>query len=167
VRTIARKLAEIHEVDPDLAELAAAAHDIARHLTSRQLLETAQYWGINVSPIERNAPILLHGHLGAVWLKQDGEITDPDVLDAIRWHTSAHPALSPVGRILFLADKLDPKKISAYPFQETVSQVALRDLNDGILAFLEGLMKIQIDKGQLIHPMTSKMRNALIMAKSC
>ena len=98
---------------------------------------------------------------------EDGEITDPDVLDGVRWHTSAHPDLSPVGRILFLADKLDPEKISRYPFQETVRQLAMEDVNDGILAFLEGAMKLHIDRGQLIHPMTSKMRTSLILAKSC
>ena len=164
---IARELAEIHSVDPNLAELAAAAHDIARHLPARQLLETAESVGIKVSVLERNVPILLHGPLGAAWLKQDGEITDPDVLDGVRWHTSAHPDLSPVGRILFLADKLDPEKISRYPFQETVRQLAMEDVNDGILAFLEGAMKMHIDRGQLIHPMTSKMRNSLMLAKSC
>ena len=72
VRAIARELAAVHGVDPDLAEVAAAAHDVARHLPPRQLLEEAQRLGLPVHRVESYAPVLLHGPVGAAWLRQDG-----------------------------------------------------------------------------------------------
>ena len=41
VRGIARELAAAHGVDADLADLTAAAHDVARHITGSQLIEEA------------------------------------------------------------------------------------------------------------------------------
>ena len=38
VRGIARALATAHSIDPDLAELTAAAHDVARHIAGDRLI---------------------------------------------------------------------------------------------------------------------------------
>lgn len=46
VRAIARELAEAHGVDPDLAELTAAAHDVARAMPPKRLLEEAGRLGL-------------------------------------------------------------------------------------------------------------------------
>ncbi len=167
VRAIARELAAVHGVDADLAELTAAAHDVARHLPPRTLLEEAERLGLAVHSVERVAPILLHGPVGAAWLRNDGTVTDPGVLEGVHWHTTAHPDLAPVGKVVFLADKLDPQKAKIYPFQAAVRQAAFKDLSDGILAFLDGALRQHLERGQLIHPSSTDTRNALLMASGC
>jgi predicted HD superfamily hydrolase involved in NAD metabolism len=163
VRGIARDLAGAHGIDQDLAELTAAAHDIARHISGSQLIEEAERMGFPVNTLERSVPILLHGPVGAAWLTEDGTVSDPGVLEGVRWHTTAHPDLAPVGQVVFIADKLDPHKAKAYPFQDTVRAAAYLNLQDGALAFLDGMLKLQLDRGNVIHPLCTDTRNSLLL----
>ena len=167
VRTIARELATAHGVDAHLAELTAAAHDVARHLPPGTLLEEAERLGLAVHPVEHVAPVLLHGPVGAAWLAGDGTVTDLGVLEGVHWHTTAHPDLAPVGKVVFLADKLDLHKAKVYPFQAAVQEAAFKDLGEGILAFLDGALRQHLERGQLIHPTSTDTRNALLMASGC
>lgn len=167
VRTIARELADAHSIDADLAELTAAAHDVARHLPPSRLLEEAERLGLQVNGVERRAPVLLHGPVGAAWLRTDDGLTDPEVLEGVRWHTTAHPDLAPVGRVVMLADKLDPAKAKTYPFQAQVREAAFVSLSDGLLAFLDGALRQHLERGEMIHPMATDARNALVLAASC
>ena len=164
VRGIARELAGAHAIDEDLAELTAAAHDVARHVSGPQLIEEAERLGIAVNAVERCVPILLHGPVGAAWLAEGREVDDPGVLEGVRWHTTAHPDLAPVGQIVFIADKLDPHKARAYPFQDAVREAALRSLEEGALTFLDGMLRQHLERGDLIHPMCTDTRNALVLA---
>ncbi len=167
VRGIARQLAAVHGVDIAIADLTAAAHDVARHIPGRRLIEEAERLGTGVSDVERAAPILLHGPVGAGWLREDGSIVDPEALEGVHWHTTAHPDLAPVGKVVFIADKLDPHKAKAYPFQPAVREAAFRDLQEGVLAFLDGTIKAHVDRRELVHPMSAETRNRLLMALNC
>lgn len=164
VRGIARELAGVHGIDEDLAELTAAAHDVARHIPGAQLIEEAERIGISVNSVERAVPILLHGPVGAAWITEDASISDPGVVEGVRWHTTAHPDLAPVGQVVFIADKLDPHKAKSYPFQAEVREAAFRDLQGGALAFLDGMMRQHVDRGDMVHPLCTDTRNALLLA---
>lgn len=167
VRVIARDLAVRHALDPATADLAAAAHDVARHLPGRRLIEEAERLGVGVSDVERAAPILLHGPVGAAWLLGDGEPLDPEVIEAVRWHTTGSPDLALVGSVVLIADKLDPAKAAAYPFQQAVREAAERDLRDGTLAFLEGALRLHLERGEFVHPVSVETRNRLLIARAC
>lgn len=167
VRAIARGLAVRHALDPTTTDLAAAAHDVARHLPGRRLIEEAERLGVGVSGVERAAPILLHGPVGAAWLRLDGDVRDPEVIEAVRWHTTGSHGLAPAGQITLIADKLDPAKAAAYPFQEAVREAAERSLEDGALAFLEGALRLYLERRDLIHPASVEARNSLLIARAC
>jgi len=164
VRGIARELATVHGIDPALADLTAAAHDVARHVSGARLLEEAERLGIDVDPVERAVPVLLHGPVGAAWIAGDGAIGDPGVIEGVRWHTTAHPDLVPAGLVVFIADKLDPHKHKAYPFQDAVREAAMRSLNEGALVFIDGVLRQHLDRRELVHPLSAATRNALLFA---
>lgn len=164
VRGLARDLAAVHGIDPDLAELTAAAHDVARHIPGPQLIEDAERLGMAIDPVERAVPVLLHGPVGAAWIEQDAAIAAPDVIEGVRWHTTAHPDLAPVGLVVFIADKLDPHKLRAYPFQPEVREAAMRSLTDGALTFIDGVIGQHLDRRELVHPLSTATRNALLFA---
>lgn len=167
VRGIARELAGLHGIDVGRADLAAAAHDVARHLPPGQLLAEASRLGLPIAPEERNAPVLLHGAVGAMWLYEDDELKDAELLAAVRWHTTAHPDMTPLGRVVFIADKLDPAKSQAYPFQTAVRAEALRNLDGAVLAFLEGALRQQLAQRMAIHPTAVQARNSLLFTTTC
>jgi predicted HD superfamily hydrolase involved in NAD metabolism len=167
VREISRELAAAHGIDADLAELTAAAHDVARHLPGAALIEEAERMGIAINSVERDVPILLHGPVGAAWLANDRSVTDPGVLEGVHWHTTAHPDLAPLGQVVFIADKLDPAKAKAYPFQSEVREAAWRSLHDGVLAFIDGALRQLLERDDLIHPLFTDTRNALLLGTAC
>ena len=54
-----------------------------------------------------------------------------------------------------------------YPFQDAVREAAFRSLPDGILAFLDGALRMYIERGELLHPTSTDARNALLLAAAC
>lgn len=50
---------------------------------------------------------VIHQYDGAEIAKKDYGITDEDILDAIRYHTTGKPDFSPLGKLIYLADKLE------------------------------------------------------------
>lgn len=72
----------------------------------------------------RDAPAateLDHGPLAAARLEQDGE-TDRGILDAVRYHSLGYAGWDDVGKMLYLADYLEPGRV-----HEVVLRAALRE----------------------------------------
>src|ERR1051325_5783857 len=110
VAALARELAEVHGVDPDRAEAAALLHDIADKLPDRDLLSRAERYGIEPNLTEARVPKLMHGKVGAELLRREWEITDEEILDAVRYHLSGNSQMSQLAKVVFVADKLEPQR---------------------------------------------------------
>ena len=114
--------------------------------------------------MEEQAPILLHGTIGAGILSRDYGIDDPDVLAATRYHTTARAAMSTLEKVVFLADKIEPGKVRAEPALAKVRQLADRDLDAAILEYLNQHLLEANRRGWPLHPHTVAARNELLMA---
>ena len=136
VMEIAVDLAGVHGADVDRTLLAAAGHDVSRADSPDEWFRAAYEYGVTVGRAEILVPVLLHGPVGAEWLRRHADIADPDVLDAVRWHTTGTGDMSTVAKIVFLADKLDPAKYRRYHFQTDVSELATVDLDAALLFFV-------------------------------
>ena len=163
VRQTARELAALHGLEVAPADQAAAAHDIARALPGRRLLAEARRRELPVSPVEAQLPILLHGPVGADRARLSLGLQEPQVLEAVRWHSTASPGLSPLGQVVFLADKLDPGKVRRYPFLEEVRALAWRDLDRAMVLFLSRDLERLLAAGGLVHPAALEARNELLL----
>ncbi len=162
-RRLARELAERHGVNPDSCELGAACHDLARHMTPKALLREAERLDIPIGPIEQRVPIMLHGPVAARWLERDGEISSSRVIEAVRCHTTGKAKMSKVSKVVFLADKLEPYKVMRRPDLAEVLQLAYVDIDMALLEFLNRHIIRRVERGDLVHPATLKLRNKLKM----
>ena len=162
VRDIVAELAPHHGVDPERARLGALAHDVARAMSDQQLLEQAARLDLPVGVIEKHAPVVLHGPVGAEILRREDGLDDEPLYQAVYWHTSAHPSLDSLGKIVFLADKLDPQKISRYPYQPYLRELAFADLDRAILEFITRELISLAKQGKMVHPMMLETRNYLL-----
>ena len=158
----AERLARIHELDPQRCAAGAAGHDIFRHLEADELLQRSRRDGIPIGEPELDAPIILHGPLAALHAQRELGVDDPDLLETIRHHTTAHPDLSDEGLAVFLADKIDPQKVARDPGLESVAAAAERDLPAAAALFLERRMIAQLAGGTLLHPLAVAARNAFL-----
>jgi len=161
---IARELAVCHGIDQEQAALAALAHDVARAMKDGELLRRAAGMGLPIGVVERRVPILLHGPVGAEILQQEAGLTDISIYKAVYWHTTANPDLDELGKVVFIADKLDPAKIDSYPYLPQIRQMALQDLDRAILHFLTRQAMDRLNRGELVHPVMVETRNALLVA---
>ena len=161
VRDIALDLAERHGLDSQKTRLGALAHDLARAAGGEELLRQAKELGIHVHPVEEKVPILLHGPVAAETLRRNG-LDDPDVYQAVYWHSTAHPGLPEVAKAVFLADKLDPSKQRRYPFIDSVMSQSRVSLDGAMLTFLDRELVRLIEMGELVHPASVDARNDLL-----
>lgn len=128
----ARRLARRYGIDEEQVELAAWGHDLARAFSPQELLAAAHQFGLEVSPAEEQAPILLHGAVAAEMLRRDYGIDDPQVLAAARFHTVGRAGMSALEKIIFVADKIEPDKVRANPAAARAKELADRDLDAAI-----------------------------------
>ena len=127
-RKIARSLAERYQVDVTQVDYAMASHDLARNLSDNELLNLADDLKIPVSSIEVQSPVLLHGPVAAKWLEHEFNILNPDVLQAVWFHTTGTPDFHIIGKIVFISDKLDPAKKLRFPHFDVIEQAVFEDL---------------------------------------
>lgn len=92
-----------HVPDPERRRWlrAVALHDALKDAPDQLLRELA--------PNAWNHPDLRHGPAAAVMAARDGE-TDRGVLDAVHYHSVGYAGWDDVGRMLYLADFLEPRR---------------------------------------------------------
>ena len=163
VRDVALELAGRHGIDLERSELGALAHDICRAVPSDGLLRMSAELGVNVSEVEQDFPLLLHGPVGAELLRREEDLTDHDLYEAVRWHSTAHASLAPLGKLIFLADKLDPQKAAVYSYQGKLRDMASESLDLALLEFLSREMVTRLERGETVHPVSVEARNSLIL----
>ncbi|MCH8987801.1 MAG: bis(5'-nucleosyl)-tetraphosphatase (symmetrical) YqeK [Chloroflexi bacterium] len=163
VRDVALELAARHGIDLDRAELGALAHDVCRAVPGDALLKMSAEMGVAVTEVEQDFPILLHGPVGAELLRREEDLTDHGLYEAVRWHSTAHASLDPLGKLVFLADKLDPQKAAIYSYQAKLRDMALESLDLALLEFLSREMATRLERGETVHPASVEARNSLIL----
>ena len=165
VVTLAAALAKRHAFDVATTErllIAAQGHDLLRALEPAELLARAEDRGLEVDPVERAAPVLLHGPLAAEELCADFDVCDPWVLHAVRWHTSGHPEFNDAAWVFFLADKVEPWKVEQWPALHSVLDTAWDSPVQAALRYLELNIERGEERGWQQHPMALSARLALV-----
>jgi predicted HD superfamily hydrolase involved in NAD metabolism len=168
VVALADDLATLHGCDVALVRLMAQGHDLVRAVPPAELLARAEARVLTIDPVERAAPVILHGPLGALELRERFGIDDTRVLDAIWWHTTGHPAYMPEAWAMFIADKVEPNKLKDWQALQAVLDAAVGD--DGHPPSLERAALLYLDLRQdeatrestQVHPMAGLTRNYLI-----
>ena len=164
VTAIARELAPRHGLDPELAAVGMQAHDVARAIPGPELLTLAGSLNLTVDLVQLRVPLLLHGPVGAELLRREDGLDDDSLYQAVYWHTTGHPSLDQLGKLVFLADKLDPQKLPRYPYQPHLRELALNDLDAALVEFFTREMVSLAGRDELIHPAMLEARNTLLAA---
>jgi predicted HD superfamily hydrolase involved in NAD metabolism len=161
VVALAERFARRHGADLAVTLRAAQGHDLLRAVADAELLRMAEARGIEILPVERDQPVLLHGPLGALELAERFRLHDPRVLDAVRYHTTGHPEYGLEAWAMFVADKVEPKKLEAWPALGRLLDLADRSLEEAALAYLELSAERARAEGWAVHPLADRTRAAL------
>ena len=152
VRDTAVDLARRHAADPQKLNFAALLHDCAKWMSPEELFEAAMRYGIQLDGIERANPSVLHARIGAELAIEDFDISHPDILSAVRVHTTGNGAMTLIDKILYVADFAEPKR--TYREADLVLKLAYQDLNRAVLEVSRYKIERLLIKGAAIHPNT-------------
>ncbi|MDR1238797.1 MAG: nicotinate (nicotinamide) nucleotide adenylyltransferase [Treponema sp.] len=102
-------------LDPQAGYLAGIAHDLGKPLGEKALINLAKRDGGDISRLERKKPSLLHGRAAAVLLEERFGIHNKDILEAVAWHTEGSAVMGPLGKVLYIADKIEVSRSGIDP----------------------------------------------------
>lgn len=106
------RLARTNTVSTEQLRQAVYAHDLAREWDAEALLNFTRRHR-PPSTMEVKHPILCHGFVAAKLITNRFPTLSDEVAHAVTHHTLGSPSLSTLGKILFCADYLDPKRAHA------------------------------------------------------
>ncbi len=156
----ARRLAALHGVSIETAAMAAFLHDCAKCMPLSALQKIARENRLLLDKETLQSENLLHGPVGAVVAEKEYGVSDPNILSAIRCHTTGKIGMLPLDMIVFLADKIEPSRRS-YPALENVRGLAEEDLVAATRYSLESTLEYVTRQKTMPHPLTRRVADWL------
>lgn len=160
VMETAVKLAEQYSADVAAAETAGLLHDCARDIRGTQLYQSCQKYRIKTDFVTKAQPELLHGALGVFVAKEKYEVTDDNILEPIKWHTTGRERMTLLDKIIYIADYIEPGR--CFEGVDTVREAVYQDIDRAMLMALDRTIKYVMMREVYIHPDTIKARNGII-----
>ncbi len=158
VAQTAQKLAKKHGCDETQAYVAGLLHDCAKYMSADEEVKCANMAGITLTDYELACPALIHAKLGVYYAKERYRIQDPDILNAIRYHTTGRPGMSLLECILYVADYIEPGRAEA-PHLSELRELSQLDLNRTIAWIADDTLVYLETKGSVIDEMSRKTRD--------
>ena len=151
----ATSLAARYGADIRKAETAGILHDCAKYLDVAQMERLCINAGIPISMIESGNGSLLHSKAGCVLARDKYGVEDPEILNAIAWHTTGKPDMTLLEKILFIADYIEPGRDKA-PHLDSIRAAAFDDLDTALRMILKDTLEYLRKDGKPIDEMTQK-----------
>lgn len=151
-------LAKKYGANIEDAHLAALLHDCAKEIPLLEMRDLVADLPCDQDMLHSGA--LLHGLAGMVLANTQYGVTNPDILEAIRVHTTGKVNMSKLDKIIFLADYIEPNR--KFPGVNDIRLAAEQSLDAGVLCGFDMTIRHLIDSGDSIYPLTILSRNDLL-----
>lgn len=109
VEKMAARLGEIYAPSKiQMLRAAALLHDITKERSTDEHIAICESAGLNVSLAERKSPKMFHAKTGALVIPQKyPQFATPEVIEAVRHHTTGRANMTVEEKIIYLADYID------------------------------------------------------------
>lgn len=151
----AASLAMRYGADVKQAQVAGLLHDCAKCMTNEERLSICKKNKLEVTPVEKANPFLLHAKVGAFLAKEKYGIQDEEILSAVRFHTTGRPNMTLLEKIVFTADYIEPSRKTA-PNLDEVRTLAFQNLDMALCKILSDTLDYLDTVDQEIDPMTKE-----------
>jgi len=158
VYDVAKSLAKHYGADEEKAGTAALFHDMFRGVAEKTLNYYIKH--LNMDDKYYNNANLAHGKIAAVVMERDFGITDEDVLNAVRYHTTGRVGMSVLEKVIYLADAIEPGR--EYPGVIELRALAYEGLDKACLLSMETTIEYVRGRGYFLDDDTVKARDYLI-----
>lgn len=151
VMETAIQLAKLFGEDPKRAETAAMIHDVAKYADVEWMKQVIVREQLDPELLHWNAEIL-HGPVGAVVARDEFGVTNEDILNAIRHHTTGRAGMTKLEKIVYVADMIEPNR--KFDGVARLREIASRDLQEAMRACASHTLSFLIATGQPIYPLS-------------
>ena len=159
----AQRLAELYGEDPEKAYFAGLMHDVCKELPAEEQEELVRASSFAVSKEELVTKPVWHGIAGAYFLPVRMGVTDPDVLNAVRYHTVGRAGMTRLEEIVYLADLISEDR--TYDGVEQMRQLCLTSINAAMLEGIRFSIETTLKKGGYLPPVTVEAYNQYIFCE--
>lgn len=156
----AAKLAEAYGCDVGKAYLSGLVHDCARELDMVQLLACLEAEGIKADALTLSIKELLHGPAAVHICRTVFGIEDPEILNAVRYHTTGRENMTLLEKIIYLSDFIEPSR--CFEGVEELRELAAINLDKALLLAFNSSITYLISKNGIIHLDTVLSRNFIL-----
>ncbi len=157
------RLAGKYGCDPEKAELAGLLHDVMKDAGKKEQLAIIEKYGVKLNEVEQQAPKLWHAIAGAIYVKKILRIRDKDIVNAVRYHTTARAGMTLLEKIVYIADYTSEERdYKGVEKMRRASNVSLECAMEEALAF--GI-EVRAEEHTAIHPDTFAAYNEIMLSK--
>ena len=149
----AASLAMAYEYSIPDAMLAGLLHDCAKCIPNDEKIKLCEKNHLVISDVEYKSPYLLHAKLGAFLAESVYGVTNPEILHAIKVHTTGEASMSLLDKIIYIADYIEPGRDKA-PNLTEVRKLAFHNLDACMAQILDDTLKYNKGRGNSIDQTT-------------
>ncbi|MDR3312878.1 MAG: bis(5'-nucleosyl)-tetraphosphatase (symmetrical) YqeK [Oscillospiraceae bacterium] len=151
VAEAAEQLAQRNGVDSEKAWMAGMLHDCMKYAAPEAQQQLCVRYQKPLTADDLCAPKIWHAFAAEAYLALECGVTDPDVLAAVRWHTTGRAGMSKLEKVVFVADLISADR--AYPDVERVRILAAQSLEAAAKYILECVFaKLEREGARQVHP---------------
>lgn len=157
----AEELARRWGADPAKARTAGILHDILKDAAPAAQLQIFRDFAILLDTVERQVPKLWHARAGAVFIERVLGVADPEIVTAVRYHTTGRAEMSRLETVLYLADFTSSDR--DYPDVDVLRRLSDEDLDRAMAYALSYTIRDLVKKDRAVHPDTLACYNDVIL----
>lgn len=159
VEKVSLQLAEHYGEDLEKTSVAALVHDYAKERPDEDFIRQIDE-GKFSQELKLYGNEIWHGIIGADFVEQELGISDEDILQAVRFHTTGAKEMSLLAQIIYVGDFIEEGR--AFPGVARARQLAFEDLASAVSFETKHTLQFLIEKEVKIYPKTIETYNAWV-----
>lgn len=157
VEQTAISLAQANGVDLEKASIAGLTHDYAKQRPDADFIQAIHDYAMDAELLEYGNAIW-HGVVGAEFIKRELGITDEDILNATRHHTTGAPYMTPLEQIVYMADFIEPAR--DFPGVDMARKLTAQKLAYGVTYQAKHTLAYLVANSKPVYPKSILTYNA-------
>ncbi|GBG95628.1 hypothetical protein LFYK43_20870 [Ligilactobacillus salitolerans] len=162
VEKAAIKLAQLNNVSPEKASIAALVHDYSKERSAAEFKQVIQAHQMDPDLLNWGN-FIWHGVVGAQIVSDELGISDPEILNAIARHTVGAPEMTLLDQIVYVADFVEDGR--DFPDAQIARSLAYADLQGAVSFETKHTLEYLLSSNTQIYPAAILTYNAWVAGR--
>ncbi|MBE6783886.1 MAG: HD domain-containing protein [Ruminococcaceae bacterium] len=162
VAACAKKLAKKYGCDEEKAYTAGLLHDVMKNAGDSEQLSIIEKAGMELTACEKANKKLWHAIAGTAFIKKELNVENEDIINAVRYHTTARENMSTLEKVIYVADFISDDR--NYPGVDEVREAAEISLEKAMMIGLEFCIHEIVERKQILHPDSVDAYNEIVIS---